>query len=52
MNDTYFLPPWNMNEHPEKTEGWIAFQKAMKDDPEYYLPDEIKLKNRIDKTDD
>lgn len=32
----YFPPPWNPNENPEKTIGWLEFQKAMKNDPEYY----------------
>lgn len=35
--DLYFPPPWNINEFPEKTKGWIEFQKAMKDDHKYYL---------------
>lgn len=33
----FFPPPWNMYEHPEKTEGWIEFQKAIRKDPKYYL---------------
>lgn len=32
----FYPPPWNINEHPEKTEGWIEFQKEMRKDPEYY----------------
>jgi len=32
----YFPPPWNPNEHPEKTKGWIAFQEAQRKDPKYY----------------
>lgn len=32
----YFLPPWNIYENPEKTEGWMAFQKVLKDNPGYY----------------
>jgi hypothetical protein len=32
----YFLPPWNLNEHPEKTEGWIAFQEEQRKNPKYY----------------
>jgi hypothetical protein len=32
----YFPPPWNIYEHPEKTEGWIAFQEAQRKDPKYY----------------
>ncbi len=32
-----FPPPWNIYENPEKTEGWIEFQKEMKKHPEYYL---------------
>lgn len=36
---SYFPPPWNINEYPEKTEGWIEFQKSMRKDPKYYLID-------------
>jgi hypothetical protein len=36
MDECLFPPPWNVYEHPEKTEGWIAFQREMKKDPEYY----------------
>ena len=25
--ESYFPPPWNIYDHPEKTEGWIEFQK-------------------------
>ena len=32
----YFPPPWNPNEHPEKTAGWIAFQEEQRKDPKYY----------------
>lgn len=32
----YFPPPWNPNEHPEKTKGWIAFQEEQRKDPKYY----------------
>ena len=32
----YFPPPWNPNEHPEKTDGWIAFQEEQRKDPGYY----------------
>ena len=35
--DSVFPPPWNIYENPEKTEGWIEFQKRMKEDPAYYL---------------
>ena len=34
---SFFPPPWNIDEHPEKTEGWIEFQKALREDPAYYL---------------
>ena len=37
LNDGFFPPPWNIFDHPEKTEGWIEFQKEMKKDPDYYL---------------
>lgn len=33
----YFPPPWNVYEFPEKTEGWIEFQKYLRKDPVYYL---------------
>lgn len=36
-DDAVFPPPWNPYEHPEKTEGWIEFQKRMKEDPSYYM---------------
>ena len=35
--ESYFPPPWHIYEHPEKTEGWIEFQKEMRKDPKYYL---------------
>jgi hypothetical protein len=35
--DSYFPPPWDISDHPEKTEGWIEFQKQMRKNPEYYL---------------
>lgn len=34
--EDFFPPPWNIYEHPEKTEGWIEFQRHMQKDPEYY----------------
>jgi len=37
FEDGFFPPPWNIYEHPEKTEGWIEFQRAMRKDPKYYL---------------
>jgi hypothetical protein len=39
-DDSYFPPPWNPNEFPEKTEGWIEFQKYMRKEPEYYKFDD------------
>ncbi len=44
----FFPPPWNIFEYPEKTEGWIEFQKAMREDPKYYLED-FKEKSDISK---
>lgn len=38
-NGPFFPPPWDIKEYPEKTEGWIAFQRAMKEDPKYYMQD-------------
>ena len=35
-SEGFFPPPWSINDHPEKTEGWIAFQEAMRNDPDYY----------------
>jgi hypothetical protein len=37
LQEGFFPPPWNFYEHPEKTEGWIEFQRAMRKDPKYYL---------------
>lgn len=37
QDDGFFPPLWNMNEYPEKTDGWIQFQIALKKDPEFYL---------------
>lgn len=34
--DGFFPPPWNINDYPEKTLGWIEFQKAMRADPQIY----------------
>jgi len=34
--DGFYPPPWNIYEYPEKTEGWIEFQKEMRKDPSYY----------------
>lgn len=36
LDEGFFPSPWNIYDHPEKTEGWIEFQKAMRKDPEYY----------------
>lgn len=35
--DGYFPPPWDIDDNLEKTIGWFEFQKAMKEDPQYYL---------------
>jgi len=47
IGEYFFPPPWNINEFPEKTEGWIEFQKALKKDPAYYLMDlpNVKVEN-------
>ena len=37
LSDGFFPPPWNIYEFPEKTEGWIEFQKYLRKDPDYYL---------------
>lgn len=37
LEEGFFPPPWNINEHPEKTAGWIEFQREMRKDPKYYL---------------
>lgn len=37
LEDGFYPPPWNIYEHPEKTEGWIEFQRAVRKDPKYYL---------------
>lgn len=31
-----FPPPWDFVKYPEKTEGWIEFQKEFLKHPEYY----------------
>lgn len=36
INEGYYPPPWNIEENPEKTKGWIAFQELMRNDPDYY----------------
>lgn len=36
-HESYFPPPWHIDEYPEKTQGWIEFQKEMIKNPEYYL---------------
>ena len=41
--ELYFPPPWNMHENPEKTEGWIEFQRCMRKDPKHYLEDFPKI---------
>lgn len=33
----FFPPPWNCYENPERTQGWIEFQKEMRKDPNFYL---------------
>lgn len=35
-DEAFFPPPWNMLEYPEKTEGWMQFQREMRKFPEYY----------------
>ncbi len=37
LKEGFFPPPWNFYEHPEKTEGWIEFQREMRKDAKYYL---------------
>lgn len=37
LEDAFFPPPWDLYQYPEKTEGWIEFQRAMRKDPDYYL---------------
>ena len=37
MLESYYPPPWNINENQQKTEGWIEFQKAQAKEPEFYL---------------
>lgn len=40
--ESYFPPPWNSIEHPEKTQGWIEFQKELRNDPNYYLSEFLR----------
>ena len=35
--ESFFPPPWDFIKYPEKSEGWVEFQKEMKKHPEYYL---------------
>ena len=28
--DGFAPPPWDVYEHPEKTEGWIAYQEELR----------------------
>ena len=37
IGEDYFPPPWDFVEFPEKTQGWIEFQKEFIKHPEYYL---------------
>lgn len=34
--DGYFPPPWDFIKYPEKTDGWLEFQKEARKHPEYY----------------
>ena len=43
--DGYFPPPWSPSEHPERTIGWLEFQKRLKENPEYYEPSSWDSKN-------
>lgn len=36
VQDTVFTPPWNIIENPEKTEGWIEFQKTFMKNPHFF----------------
>lgn len=34
----YFPPPWTVNaKNKNRSEGWFAFQDALRKDPRYYL---------------
>ncbi len=35
----FFPPPWDFVKYPEKTEGWLEFQKEMRKHPSYYHGD-------------
>lgn len=38
VEDAFFPPPWQMiPENQDRTEGWFTFQKALRDNPDYYL---------------
>jgi hypothetical protein len=37
IDEFFFPPPWDIDEYPEKTDGWLTFQWHMKQNPEYYL---------------
>lgn len=36
VSEGFFPPPWNIYDHPEKTEGWIAFQEYLSNNHKYY----------------
>lgn len=44
-----FPPPWNIERNPARTRGWIAFQRAQTDDPEYYWPAWIDASEHLPK---
>ncbi len=37
LDNGLFPPPWDFVKYPEKTEGWVEFQREMKRHPKYYL---------------
>ena len=43
IKDGFFPPPWNINDYPDKTEGWIEFQKYIKDNS--LLPQNCVVEN-------
>jgi|HubBroStandDraft_4_1064222.scaffolds.fasta_scaffold421194_1 hypothetical protein len=44
--ESFFPPPWNINEYPEKTIGWIEYQREMRKDPKYYGCDSLNSENK------
>jgi hypothetical protein len=49
---SFFPPPWNISDHPEKTLEWVEFQKALRKDPHYYFGLDPSLRNFLMRNED